>query len=217
MGDRVKILVLGDSGVGKTSFVHLLSKKQILSDPAWTVGCSIEIQPYDFTRRGQSKTYFLELWDVGGSSGHKNARSIFYTSYHGLILVYDLTNRKSYGNLSRWLAEVLDFGVSREASSSTVFGHARKPSKPSIEFDPEQYLDSQVPVLVVGTKQDLVGSVQEEGKIHGVAEGAGAEYMNVNCMDKSQFHSSSPNQTKLQSFFDKVIEHKFYSKDKQQF
>ncbi|XP_065838387.1 rab-like protein 3 isoform X2 [Oscarella lobularis] len=207
--DRVKILVLGDSGVGKTCLVHLLRKQQVLSSPAWTIGCSIEIQPYEFTKRGPSKTYFFELWDVGGSFAHQSARSIFYNSYHGLILVHDLTNRKSYGNLSRWLAEVLS---SSGESGTGGYGHARKQSKPVIDFDPEQYLENQVPILVVGTKQDLIGPVQEDKRFHGVAEGAGAEYMNVNCMDQKQFLSGSPNQIKVQDFFDKVIERKFYSK-----
>uniref|UniRef100_H2T4B9 RAB, member of RAS oncogene family-like 3 n=1 Tax=Takifugu rubripes TaxID=31033 RepID=H2T4B9_TAKRU len=40
--DRVKVLVLGDSGVGKSSLVHLLCQNQVLGNPSWTVGCSVD-------------------------------------------------------------------------------------------------------------------------------------------------------------------------------
>ena len=41
--DRLKIVVAGDSGVGKTAFVHLLCYGDVLFNPSWTVGCSIEL------------------------------------------------------------------------------------------------------------------------------------------------------------------------------
>ena len=40
----VKVLVVGDPGVGKTSFVHLASYQQALQNPPWTVGCSVEVK-----------------------------------------------------------------------------------------------------------------------------------------------------------------------------
>uniref|UniRef100_A0A8C8DL28 RAB, member of RAS oncogene family-like 3 n=1 Tax=Oryzias sinensis TaxID=183150 RepID=A0A8C8DL28_9TELE len=42
--DRVKVLVLGDSGVGKSSLVHLLCQNQVLGNPSWTVGCSVDVR-----------------------------------------------------------------------------------------------------------------------------------------------------------------------------
>ena len=53
------------------------------------------------------KTFFVELCDVGGWSAHQNSRSIFYNPVHGVILVHDLTNRKSEVNLRKWAAEIL--------------------------------------------------------------------------------------------------------------
>ena len=47
-----------------------------------------------------------ELLDVGGSQSHRNSRHVFYNNFHGIILVHDLTNRKSQLNLEKWLAEV---------------------------------------------------------------------------------------------------------------
>uniref|UniRef100_A0A8C9G333 RABL3 n=1 Tax=Pavo cristatus TaxID=9049 RepID=A0A8C9G333_PAVCR len=47
--DRVKVLVLGDSGVGKSSLVHLLCHNQVLGNPSWTVGCSVDVRRLHFS------------------------------------------------------------------------------------------------------------------------------------------------------------------------
>lgn len=41
--ERLKVIVAGDSGVGKTAFVHLLCYGEALLNPSWTVGCGIEL------------------------------------------------------------------------------------------------------------------------------------------------------------------------------
>ncbi|CAB0020579.1 unnamed protein product [Nesidiocoris tenuis] len=106
--EKVKVLVLGDSGVGKTSLTHLIAHNEPISNPSWTVGCSVEVKLHEF-REGTptQKTYFVELWDIGGSSNHRSTRNVFYNPFHGIIFVHDLTNRKSQQNLKQWLAEVM--------------------------------------------------------------------------------------------------------------
>ena len=56
----------------------------------------------------QQKSFFVELWDVGGSHSQRNTRHVFFHTVHGIILVHDLANRKSCHNLGRWLAEVFE-------------------------------------------------------------------------------------------------------------
>lgn len=76
-------------GVGKTSLVHLIANNEPIKSPSWTVGCSVEVKLHEFKEGTPSqKTYFIELWDVGGSSQHRNARSVFYNPTHGEIDFY---------------------------------------------------------------------------------------------------------------------------------
>ncbi|XP_077335730.1 rab-like protein 3 isoform X2 [Lithobates pipiens] len=87
--DRVKVLVLGDSGVGKSSLVHLLCQNQVLGNPSWTVGCSVDVRLHEYKEgTPEEKTFFIELWDVGGSVGSasslKKARAAFYNGINGL-------------------------------------------------------------------------------------------------------------------------------------
>lgn len=133
---------------------HLIAQKVPLNKPTWTVGCSVEVKLHEFKEgTPQQKTYFIELWDVGGSSSHRNTRHVFYLGvqgirfslykFHcitygklelsnvfyfvGIILVHDLTNRKSQENLYKWLGEVF----SRESGSKL---------KKNEEFDVEQFV-----------------------------------------------------------------------------
>ncbi|KAI4466923.1 drab5-related [Holotrichia oblita] len=66
--DRVRVMVLGDSGVGKTSFVHLAANNEPVRAPGWTIGCSVEVKLHEYKEGTPGQvTYFIELWDVGGS------------------------------------------------------------------------------------------------------------------------------------------------------
>lgn len=63
------------------------------------------------SRRGSDEErHFVEYWDIGGSASHENTRQVFYDNIHGIILVHDLTNKKSEANLSKWLTEITSKG-----------------------------------------------------------------------------------------------------------
>ncbi|NXS03151.1 RABL3 protein, partial [Oxylabes madagascariensis] len=148
--DRVKVLVLGDSGVGKSSLVHLLCHNQVLGNPSWTVGCSVDVRIHDYKEgTPEEKTYYIELWDVGGSVGSatsvKSTRAVFYNLLNGIILVHDLTNKKSSQNLYRWSLEALNRDV---APTGVLVTNG--------DYDHEQFGDNQIPLLVIGTKLDQI-------------------------------------------------------------
>ncbi|RDD41875.1 Rab-like protein 3 [Trichoplax sp. H2] len=254
--DKVRILVLGDSGVGKTTLIHLLCHQEFLSNPYWTIGCSIHVKEslfedrvrqsndddralffvnrddtklhrttghilplfglivlikkvfilssylvheYGDNRHG-NKPYFLELFDVGGSSSHAASRGIFYNVIHGIILVHDLSNRKSLMNLRKWLQEAL--GSRESAGMKSPIKEGPK------EYDPEQFAGtSNVPILLVGTKLNQVASNKEMSRSKpGLASEFGAESINLDCSQVKGFLSDRKIQGKLKSYFDKVID-----------
>ncbi|XP_052088841.1 rab-like protein 3 isoform X1 [Mytilus californianus] len=199
--DKIKIIVVGDSGVGKTSLVHLMCHNEPNSNPGYTIGCSVEVKLHDYKAGTPSeKTYFTELWDIGGSSSHQNSRSIFYNNVNGIILVHDLTNRKSHQNLRRWLGEVLNKNDAKDFNSG-------------YDFDPEQFAGNQIPILLVGTKADLAQTLREKviSRSSSIAEECGADEMNLDCNDCKCLSPGSTNAVKLSRFFDKVTERRFYS------
>ncbi|XP_046743190.1 rab-like protein 3 [Diprion similis] len=201
--DKVKIIVVGDSGVGKTSLTHLICHQQTIGNPSWTVGCSVEVKLHEYKEgTPNQRRYFIELWDIGGSQNHQNTRSVFYNPTNGIILVHDLTNRKSQQNLQKWLQEVLN----KDGNHSK--------SKSFDDFDPEQFVGStQIPILVIGTKFDLAAEVRSSvhRRSSTIAEECGADEIFLDCHQVRSLAAGSSSSVKLSRFFDKVIERRYYS------
>lgn len=110
-----------------------MSHNQALTSPGWTVGCSVEVRLHDYKEgTPQQSPYFIEFWDVGGSISHKNTRNTFFNPTHGIILVHDLTNRKSHDNLQQWLVEILN----KDGKDVGKGGHE------DLQVDPEQFFGS---------------------------------------------------------------------------
>ncbi|XP_039961779.1 rab-like protein 3 isoform X1 [Bactrocera tryoni] len=205
--EKARVLIVGDSGVGKTCLTHLIAHSEPLTRPGWTVGCNIEVKLHEYKEGTPlQKTYFIELFDVGGSLSHRNTRGVFYTTLHGIILVHDLTNRKSQENLRDWLFEILNKNGKdiRNLSCDNT-------------FDPEQFLGStQLPMLVVGAKLDLSEEKRKSNqlqKIGSIAEHCGSEEIWLNCRDSRSFAAGTTDAVKLSRFFDRVIEKKNHSRD----
>ncbi|XP_053396414.1 rab-like protein 3 isoform X1 [Mercenaria mercenaria] len=174
------------------------------TNPSWTIGCSVDVKLHEYKAGTASeKTYFVELWDIGGCTGHQNSRTIFYNPVNGIILVHDLTNRKSQHNLRSWLAEVL-----RKDNKSSGNGY---------DYDPEEFAGNQIPLLVIGTKADQAENMRDKGKSRtsSVAEEFGADQFDLDCQNVKYLAPGSTNAVKLSRFFDKVIERRYYSRELQ--
>ncbi|XP_011183461.1 rab-like protein 3 isoform X2 [Zeugodacus cucurbitae] len=204
--EKARVLIVGDSGVGKTCLTHLIAHSESLTRPGWTVGCSIEVKLHEYKEgTPQQKPYFIELFDIGGSLSHRNTRGVFYTPLHGIILVHDLTNRKSQENLRHWLFEILNKD-----------GKDIKSLSCDNTFDPEQFVGStQLPMLVIGAKLDLLEEKRKSNQIQkiGSIEHCAAEEIWLNCRDSRSFAAGTTDAVKLSRFFDRVIEKKNHSRD----
>ncbi|KAL5218091.1 hypothetical protein ABZP36_018775 [Zizania latifolia] len=144
---QVRVLVVGDSGVGKSSLVHLILKGSAIARPAQTVGCMVGIKHITYGSAGGSsnniisdveRNFFVELWDVSGHERYRACRSIFYTQINGVIFVYDLSQRKTKTNLNKWAVEVAETGT-----FSAPLGSGGPGGLP-------------VPYLVIANKVDIV-------------------------------------------------------------
>uniref|UniRef100_A0A0E0HC75 GTP-binding protein n=1 Tax=Oryza nivara TaxID=4536 RepID=A0A0E0HC75_ORYNI len=120
---QVRVLVVGDSGVGKSSLVHLILKGSAIARPPQTIGCAVDVKHITYGSPGSSsnsinsikgdaeRNFFVELWDVSGHERYKECRSLFYSQINGVIFVYDLSQRKTKTNLNKWAVEVAESGT----------------------------------------------------------------------------------------------------------
>ena len=212
--DRLKLVVVGDSGVGKSSFISGIVNQSPLNHPSSTIGCSVEVLEYSYTgHHGQHREVFLEFWEIGGAQGHRDSRSIFYTNPNGLILVHDLTNRKSFLNLKKWVEEATS-GGKEELTGVSIRG-----SKEKYDYNIASAATNvrSIPILVVGTKEDQGQRVQTNNRsaFHiGLADDSDVFFCEINSSLQSQLASSSPKWNVLNSFFQKVVTNRFYPSGK---
>ncbi|XP_017786144.1 PREDICTED: rab-like protein 3 [Nicrophorus vespilloides] len=201
--DRVRIMVLGDSGVGKTSFVHLAANNEPIRTPGWTVGCSVEVKLHEYKEGTPGQvSYFVEFWDVGGSNNHRNTRHVFYNPCHGVILVHDLTNKKSEENLKKWLHEIVNRDINSSLVSVQSFDDA----------DPENFFGfTQIPILVIGTKLDQVDDKKMVSRSAKIANQLDADEILLDCRQTRYIAAGTSNAVKLSRFYDKVIDKRYYS------
>nr|CAH7736846.1 unnamed protein product [Callosobruchus chinensis] len=210
--ERVKILVLGDTGVGKTSFVNLAAHNEPLRSPSWTVGCSVEVKLHEYKAGTKDqKTYFVEFWDVGGSQIHRNARSVFYPPCHGAILVHDLTNSKSEKNLNKWVREIVNKRERKysdyEAPDITMITSPNTSIYIDKMIDQESMIgNSSLPFLVIGTKVDLFEAKKSYSSF--IANHLGVDEIVLDCRQSRYLAAGTSNAVKLSRFYDKVIESK---------
>lgn len=115
-----KIVMLGDSGVGKTSLVARLTNpdRPMNHDISATMGIEFDTQMLD-TEQGKVKA---QIWDTAGQE--RFARVLLPTYFRkakGVILVYDITNAKSFESLSeRWMTQLNDHASSDDLAKLLV-------------------------------------------------------------------------------------------------
>ncbi|KAK6779500.1 hypothetical protein RDI58_021684 [Solanum bulbocastanum] len=97
-----KILLIGDSGVGKSSLLVSFISNAV-DDLASTIGVDFKIK----TLTVSGKKLKLTIWDTAGQERFRTLTSSYYRGAQGIILVYDVTRRETFTNLSDvWAKEV---------------------------------------------------------------------------------------------------------------
>lgn len=95
-----KILLVGDTGVGKSSLLLRFASDTFDAQP--TIG--VDFKSKLMTLR--DKRLKLTIWDTAGQEKFRTLTSTYYRAAEGIILVYDVTRRETFANLSTWLEEV---------------------------------------------------------------------------------------------------------------
>ena len=100
-----KILLLGDSSVGKTCFLKRYTDNTFQDAYLSTIGFDFK---FKFVTLESGKTVKVQLWDTAGQERFRTIAKSYYKGAHGIILIYDVTNRKSFDNIRKWLNQIKD-------------------------------------------------------------------------------------------------------------
>jgi Ras-related protein Rab-5C len=98
-----KIVLLGDSSVGKSSIVNRYIKRKFSNKYITTIGASFYSKNIHLKN---NKLIKIQIWDTGGSERFKSISNIYYRNADGALLIYDVTNENSLLNLNFWIQEL---------------------------------------------------------------------------------------------------------------
>ena len=97
----IKLVIIGDSGIGKTNFIFQFTENRFSPLHIATVGFDYKskIIKLPFSK----KQVKIQIWDTAGQERYSSLNKNIFQQVQGIIIMYDITNRKSFDNVNKWL------------------------------------------------------------------------------------------------------------------
>lgn len=106
-----KVLLIGDSGVGKTCILHRYTDDSYDENLLATIGIDFKVKALEM----RDKRICLQIWDTAGQERFHTITNSYYRGASGIVLVYDITSEKSFANIATWLTN-----INKHASSNVI-------------------------------------------------------------------------------------------------
>ena len=98
----IKILILGESTVGKTNILTMFMDKKFNPNHMTTTGIDLKTTNIEL----KNKKIRIQIWDTCGQEKYKSITKNLFLKVQGILAVYDITNRNSFSNLKNWIKSV---------------------------------------------------------------------------------------------------------------
>ena len=171
-----KLVLIGDSGVGKTCLISRFISGQFDANVNSTNGASYASKKVEFPELG--KSLVLDIWDTAGQEKYKSLTKFFYKDAAMVVLVYDITRRESYDNLKNfWYKEIKEHG-----EKDIILGIAGNKS--------DLYDDEAVPEKEAREFAESVGAIftltsaQNNSGVNKLFENIGKKFLNPDFQEK---------------------------------
>ncbi|CBN76228.1 Rab8E, RAB family GTPase [Ectocarpus siliculosus] len=167
---KIKLLMLGDSGVGKSSLMDRFMEDYFSITKVQTLGVDFKLKTIVLN----DEEVDLQVWDTAGQQKFHKITQAYYRGSHGIVLVYDMSDPKTLDNTAYWMRSIRDTAGSNRVQICLVGNK----------------VDLREEVGLEGQQQDLAGMV-ETSTGRKVAEEFGAEYFECSaktgCMVEEAF------------------------------
>ena len=141
---EAKLVILGAQSVGKTSLVHRYVKNSFIppNKSQSTIGASFLTTRVHDPESGA--TIRLQIWDTAGQERFRSISKLYYRGADAAILCYDVSDRSSFEEMGRWLAELREHTSGQDESGFPIVLHvvgtktdlvAADPSRREVPFD----------------------------------------------------------------------------------
>lgn len=98
----VKIVIVGNSGVGKTNILYRFCNNEFKANYVSTIGVDFKNKIIDV----KGVKIKLQIWDTAGQERFKNVNQMYFRGAMGVILAYSITDSKSFSALEGWIKQI---------------------------------------------------------------------------------------------------------------
>jgi len=160
----VKLLLIGDSGVGKSSLLVKFADDRFSPHIGQTIGMDFKVKMLDLGGRRVK----LQIWDTAGQERFHTITQQYYRNAMGIILVYDVTNEESFDNIRRWAAQIAAHGA--ETADRMLLGNKADcdASQRAVDKERAQALANEYGIPFMETSAKEGNNVQEA--FHAIAD-----------------------------------------------
>ena len=103
--EEIKLMTLGNSDVGKTSFIIKYTENIFFPDLISTLGVDIKVKELKLKN---GKDIILKIFDTAGEERYKSISVNFIKKIDGIIIMYDISNKSSFEEINNWIATIRD-------------------------------------------------------------------------------------------------------------
>ena len=145
--DLFKLVIIGDSGVGKSCILLRFADDTFTENYYSTIGVDFRFKCVDI---GERKCK-LQIWDTAGQERFKTVTSAYYRGADGIIIVFDQTDRESFNNVQNWIDDI--FKYSTEEPSKIIIANKEDISdeRKSVKMEDIAELEKKTGLEVIKT------------------------------------------------------------------
>ncbi|CAA0815420.1 Ras-related protein RABA5a [Striga hermonthica] len=152
-----KIVLIGDSAVGKSNLLARFARDEFYPNSKSTIGVEFQTQKMEIN----GKEVKAQIWDTAGQERFRAVTSAYYRGAVGALVVYDISRRRTFESVGRWLNEL------------------------------HTYSDMNVVTILVGNKSDLRDAREvTTGEGKALAESQGLFFIETSALDSSNVASA---------------------------
>jgi small GTP-binding protein len=116
---KCKIVLIGEKGVGKTSIIDRYVRNNFMLELLSTAGLCYTEKTVLIKDYNQSIKF--EIWDTAGQEKYRSLAKVFYTNGDAIILIYDITERRSFEEIKNYWINEIKANISTKPSNSQIY------------------------------------------------------------------------------------------------
>ncbi|KAK3834640.1 MAG: ras family-domain-containing protein [Linnemannia elongata] len=152
----IKLLLIGDSGVGKSCLLLRFSDDSFTPSFITTIGIDFKIRTIEL----DGKRIKLQIWDTAGQERFRTITTVYYRGAMGILLVYDVTDERSFSNIRNWFSNI-EQHASEGVNKILIGNKCDMPDKKVISKDQGQALADEFGIKFLETSAKSNIGVEE--------------------------------------------------------